>query len=264
MRANARQKPIEKHFFVEGTQVYPGSHSEAMGKRKTMEDAATVVGEIFGPKTQYYGVFDGHGGSSVAMRCATRLHVLLKENYSPDKKIEDIITDTFHQLNAEIVPEYKATGSTASIALILGDQITVANVGDTRVLLVESNGSVIRLTTDHNTSNKEETKLIEQRGGTIYQNRVNGMISLTRCFGDGSQEGIISCDPFITTIQRKETDKLVIACDGVFEVISDEEVGKCCAENEEPSAAARAIKELAIKQGSTDNITVICVNLKPK
>ena len=255
---------MEKRFFVEGSQVFPGSHSETMGKRKTMEDASTVVGEIFGPNTQYYGVFDGHGGNSVAMKLATQLHNQLKANYSPDKKIEDVIKETFHQLNTEIVAEYKATGSTAAIALIIGDKIIVANVGDTRVLLVDASGTAIRLTVDHNTSNAEERKAIEERGGTIFQNRVNGMISLTRCFGDGTQEGVITCEPHITTIERTETDMLVIACDGVFEVLTDVEVGRLCMENPEPSLAARAIKDAAVKAGSTDNITVICVSLKPK
>ena len=260
----AKQKQMEKRFFVEGTQVFPGSHSETMGKRKTMEDASTVVGEIFGPNTQYYGVFDGHGGSGVAIKLATQLHNLLKSKYSPDKNIEDVIRESFLELNTEIVEEFKATGSTAAIALIINDKIIVANVGDTRVLLVDSEGTAIRLTVDHNTSNAEERKGVEERGGTIFQNRVNGMVSLTRCFGDGTQAGIIICEPHITTIERKETDKLVIACDGVFEVLTDVEVGNLCVQNPEPSLAARAIKDAAIKAGSTDNITVICVSLKPK
>ncbi|EAY20118.1 protein phosphatase 2C, putative [Trichomonas vaginalis G3] len=264
MTCGLRQKATEKHFFIEGEQVYPGSHADAIGKRKTMEDAATVVGEIFGPKTQYYGVFDGHGGNGVSMYLAKELHGVLKQNYSPDIPIETVITKSFQTINEKMIADFPNTGSTASIALIIGDKITIANVGDTRILLLDTNNKVTRLSVDHNISNKAEVDLVIQRGGTIMNDRVNGVVSLTRSFGDGLQASSISCEPNIVTIDRHDNEKLIIACDGVFEVLSDDVVGETYMKMNDPSKSARLIKDTAIKRGSGDNITVVCVSLTPK
>ena len=264
MRATVRQRTQEKHFFVSGNQVFQGSHSETIGKRKTMEDAATVVGEIFGPMTQYYGLFDGHGGSGVALHLATKLHEKIKEKFTATNNLEESIIFAFTTMNAELVEQYTATGSTASIVIIMGNKMTVANVGDSRVILINGKGNVVRATVDHNVTNEYEKKLIQERGGTIFNNRVNGLISLTRCFGDGTQAGVISCVPSITVIDRHDDDKLIIACDGVSEVMEDDEVGKIFFEQNDPTAAAKAIKDEAVKRGTTDNVTVLCVDLKPK
>lgn len=262
--ARVRQNAAEKHFFVEGTQVFSGSHADAIGKRKTMEDAATVIGEIFGPKTQYYGVFDGHGGNSVSMCLAKELHVILKENYSPDVPLDEIIKKSFMQINEKCIKDNPNVGSTAAIVLIIGDKITIANVGDTRILLLDSQNNITRLSVDHNCSNKAEVDQVIERGGVIMNDRVNGVIALTRAFGDGLQASSICCEPNIVTIDRHDDDKLIIACDGVFEVMTDQQVAEAYMVYNDPSKSARNIKDTAIKMGSGDNITVVCVNLTPK
>ena len=91
-----------------------------------------------------------------------------------------------------------------------------ANVGDARVLLCR-NGKALRLSYDHKGSDENEGKRIANAGGLILNNRVNGVLAVTRALGDAYIKDLVTGHPYTTeTVIQPDADEFIIlACDGV-------------------------------------------------
>lgn len=90
-----------------------------------------------------------------------------------------------------------------------------ANVGDARAVL-SRNGKAVRLTYDHKGSDQQEAKRITDAGGFVMNNRVNGVLAVTRSLGDSSMKEFVVGAPYTTeTTLGPEDDYLIVACDGV-------------------------------------------------
>lgn len=132
-----------------------------------------------------------------------------------------------------------ASGCTCAAIAIVYDEKTnermlySANIGDSRVLFY-SNGIVSRLSyvfefsinkdQDHKAEDKQEIARIIASGGMVINKRVMGLLAVTRSFGDHSIKEFVISEPYIQS--RKIIDDnsfIVLACDGVFDVLSDEE-----------------------------------------
>ena len=75
-------------------------------------------------------------------------------------------------------------GCTACLCLITGTEIYCSNSGDSRAILVTRDDRVIELSHDHKPENDGETKRIKAAGGFVEDNRVNGVIAVSRAIGD--------------------------------------------------------------------------------
>lgn len=84
-------------------------------------------------------------------------------------------------------------------------------------LTKNSRGSkAVRLTYDHKGSDAQEAKRITDAGGFVMNNRVNGVLAVTRSLGDSSMKEFVVGSPYTTeTTLGKEDKFLIIACDGV-------------------------------------------------
>jgi protein phosphatase PTC1 len=91
-----------------------------------------------------------------------------------------------------------------------------ANVGDARIVLCR-NGKALRLSYDHKGSDENEGKRIAGAGGLILNNRVNGVLAVTRALGDAYMKDLVTGHPYTTeTVIQPDIDEfLVLACDGV-------------------------------------------------
>ena len=91
-----------------------------------------------------------------------------------------------------------------------------ANVGDARIILCRS-GKALRLSYDHKGSDENEGRRIVNAGGLILNNRVNGVLAVTRALGDAYMKDLVTGHPYTTeTVIQPESDEFVIiACDGV-------------------------------------------------
>lgn len=91
-----------------------------------------------------------------------------------------------------------------------------ANVGDARIILCRS-GKALRLSYDHKGSDENEGKRITNAGGLILNNRVNGVLAVTRALGDSYMKDLVTGHPYTTeTVIQPDMDEFVIiACDGV-------------------------------------------------
>jgi protein phosphatase 2C family protein 2/3 len=118
--------------------------------------------------------------------------------------------------------------------LISSNRIVCANTGDSRAVLCRSSGTVVPLSEDHKPTGPNELRRIEAAGSTVEGGRVNGVLGVSRAIGDFDfkdrpdlpwTDQAVTAKPDITEIEMTRDDSfIVIACDGIWEVLSNEEV----------------------------------------
>lgn len=96
-----------------------------------------------------------------------------------------------------------------------------ANVGDARIVLCR-NGRALRLSYDHKGSDENEGRRVASAGGLILNNRVNGVLAVTRALGDAYMKDLVTGHPYTTetVIQADQDEFLILACDGVSRYFS--------------------------------------------
>ncbi|XP_023237783.1 protein phosphatase 1G-like, partial [Centruroides sculpturatus] len=127
------------------------------------------------------------------------------------------------------------SGCTAVVAVIHGSQLYVANAGDSRCV-VSRLGEAIEMSSDHKPEDELERKRIENAGGHVtIDGRVNGGLNLSRAIGDHSykqnknlspKEQMITALPDVRTLTLdvNSDDFMVLACDGIWNFMSSQEV----------------------------------------
>ena len=129
------------------------------------------------------------------------------------------------EISQHLAPQIEATATSAdrsSTIPKLQDSATrqrvlyTANVGDARIVLCR-NGKALRLSYDHKGSDENEGKRISNAGGLILNNRVNGVLAVTRALGDAYMKDLVTGHPYTTeTVIQPDIDEfLILACDGV-------------------------------------------------
>lgn len=124
-------------------------------------------------------------------------------------------------------------GTTVVATLISPYYIYFANCGDSRAMLCRS-GQVCFSTEDHKPYSPLEKERIESAGGSVTIQRINGSLAVSRALGDFSYKGaenrtpshqMVSPEPEVCVMERSPADEfLVLACDGVWDIISNEEL----------------------------------------
>lgn len=135
-----------------------------------------------------------------------------------------------------------------------------ANVGDARIVLCR-NGKALRLSYDHKGSDENEGKRIANAGGLILNNRVNGVLAVTRALGDSYMKDLVTGHPYTTeTVIQPDIDEFIIlACDGLWDVCSDQEAVDLVRHNADPTSAAKHLVDHALARFSTDNLSCMIV-----
>lgn len=232
--------------------------------RPTMEDAHVIETSLGGHSDRgFYAIYDGHGGRETADAAAKSLHqnlitVLDTERLSP----ANALRAAYHLTEESMQKENTPGGATALTVLTEGDKIVVANLGDARAVLIHGNGQAERLSRDRKANDPEEQKAVEARHGAIVQGRVanqegTSLLAVSAAMGDFDFPGIQK-DPDIREITRQSDDKqLVLACDGVWDVIRDDEVTAIIGSEKDPQKASDLLIQEALRRGSTDNLSAI-------
>lgn len=202
------------------------------GRRKYMEDVEVVFENIKVNQmvVNVYGVLDGHGGDDCSQHSADDIPMKIAANLRKGLSCPEALFKSFRDTDDEYLRSSRATaGSTANI--ILFDQshstVYVANTGDTRAVL-SRNRQAIDLSVDRKATDPEEIARITYAGGFVVNNRVSGMLAITRAIGDGqlkaSQKDILIPDPEITFFVPTIADQFVIvATDGLWDVVSSQD-----------------------------------------
>ncbi|KAI5114980.1 hypothetical protein M0805_004952, partial [Coniferiporia weirii] len=169
-----------------------------------------------------------------------------------------IVDDT-----AAVPPEVVVDVITPPLSAQLRRVLYTANAGDARAVLCRG-GRAVRLTYDHKGSDKQEARRITDAGGFVMSGRVNGVLAVTRSLGDSSMKDFVVGSPYTTETELSDDDEfLIIACDGVWDIATDQEAVDIVRRISDPQEAARVLVEHALQE-STDNITVIVVRLLPQ
>ncbi|KAK7385021.1 hypothetical protein VNO78_30728 [Psophocarpus tetragonolobus] len=242
-------------------------YSSFRGKRATMEDFYDVKTlKIGGQSICLFGIFDGHGGSRAAEYLKGHLfdNLLKHPKFFTDAKLA--ISETYQHTDAAFLDSEKDTfrddGSTASTAVLVDNHLYVANVGDSRTIISKA-GTAIALSEDHKPNRSDERKRIENAGGVVMWAgtwRVGGVLAMSRAFGNRMLKQFVVAEP---EIQDQEIDEqielLILASDGLWDVVQNDDAVSLARTEEEPEAAARKLTEAAFSRGSADNITCIVV-----
>jgi protein phosphatase PTC1 len=156
------------------------------------------------------------GSSAVAPQTALAVKAMT------DNKTESTDNSETPTQTTPVVAKAASTGNPAAAASTLQEQslrqrvLYTANVGDARIVLCR-NGKALRLSYDHKGSDENEGKRIANAGGLILNNRVNGVLAVTRALGDAYLKDLVTGHPYTTeTVIQPDIDEfLILACDGV-------------------------------------------------
>jgi len=258
--------------------------SSMQGWRISMEDAHTHILTLSEDKdAAFFAVYDGHGGSKIASHVSRHLHkyIVRRQEYK-EGKYEKAIVKGFLECDEAMKTDEslkdEMSGSTAITLLHRNNKLYVGNVGDSRCIACHS-GIAEALSTDHKPSDVEEKNRIEKAGGFVEFNRVNGNLALSRALGDfafktkpelAAEKQIISPEPEV--VVREITEDLqfvVLACDGIWDVLSNQEVADFVihrlAQGLEPELICEELMTRCLASDSSmgglgcDNMTVILI-----
>ena len=252
----SKKEEIDEKEYIKGY----GYNSSKGNIRDYNEDSLTVTKIYFNnDKTDYcyyFGIYDGHGGNGCSTYLKDNLHLNIKEFSKIGIKIGiDIIEERFKTKEAiDENGEIKdSSGSCGIILLIKKNKCIIANIGDSR-LVIFKNRKIVFSTIDHKPNYIIEKARIEMAGGKIYQTPsifplyqngkkvdipyrvLPGRLSVSRTFGDiqakderfGGNKTVIIALPDITEIELNDEYNLIImGSDGIFDVLSNEELLEC-------------------------------------
>ncbi|XAR62413.1 Phosphoprotein phosphatase [Bertholletia excelsa] len=257
--------------FVTGNKnaKFSYGYSSFKGKRSSMEDFyETSISEVDGQMVAFFGVFDGHGGSRTAEYLKNNLFKNLSSHPDFIKDTKSAIVESFKQTDADYLNEEKGqqkdAGSTASTAVLLGDRLLVANVGDSRVVACRA-GTAVPLSIDHKPDRTDERRRIEEAGGFIIWAgtwRVGGVLAVSRAFGDKLLKPYVVAEPEIQEEEIDGVEFIIIASDGLWNVLSNKDAVAIVQDITDTEAASRKLIEEAYARGSSDNITCVVVRFE--
>jgi len=242
--------------------------------RRAMEDEHVIVSLFGGENCSYFAIYDGHGGTKVCEYLRDHLHEnILKELKSFGNleiaPVKEVLEKVYLETDDEIKNQFgqgEISGSTAVSVILVkknGNRVLyTANCGDARAVLAR-NKKPIRLTKDHKASDPEEQqRIIQKFEGVIYHNKVAGSLAVTRAFGDLELKSMVKADPYLNEIILTPLDThLVIACDGLWDVATDDVVVNLLEDGLSGKELSEKLLKYAITEGTRDNVTVMVVKL---
>lgn len=190
----------------------------------------------------FFAVFDGHAGEQSAAYSSVHLldAIIATEAFQQRRIVEGIRTgfltmdDALRESFASAHATMDNSGSTAIAAFVTPLHVYLANCGDSRAVLCR-NGAPEFSTQDHKPVLPAERERIVNAGGSVIIQRVNGSLAVSRALGDfeyknvadkGQCEQLVSPEPEVFCVDRDTAGDqfLVLACDGIWDVMSNEEV----------------------------------------
>ena len=294
------ENEFKKTDFIKGY-----AYSTSKGNIRDYNEDTITVRKIIDPKDKnnyfyIFAIYDGHGGNGCSIYLKNNLYKNITECSMIGLKNAINLTEQ-NFLEYEGVNQYgeldDTSGSCASIVLIKNKKCIIANVGDSRCILFK-NKRLFFATKDHKPNSHSEKRRIESAGGSVFQStaivplyqngkqiempwRVNpGRLSVSRTFGDieiklekfGGKKNVVVSTPDIVEFELNDQyNFLVIACDGVFDVLSNMEILECIKIvlkinknkkrkiNEICGDCASMIMKSSLVKGSFDNVSCIVV-----
>ena len=212
-----------------------------------------------------FAIFDGHGGDESAKMCQSLFpEVFARLIKQAPFNVEQNLKKTFQTLDDEAKKrKYKNVGNTATVIYITNKTLFCANVGDSSCVMVFKDGAK-KVSIDHKATDPNEIKRIESCGGKVIDERLNGILAVSRGIGDFDMKNSgLSCEPYVyKTLIDETTEYCVIASDGIWDVMKPEDIYKICRRDQNPDVIVESIVDEAVERESEDNISCIVICLK--
>jgi protein phosphatase len=267
------QSIISNHNPRFDLQQLIASCGQSVGKQRELNEdslfalTATMAGNSGNLPFGLYIVADGMGGhqfGEVASNAAIRsvAGYIIKKFHSflfqikPDtmeESFQEIMQAAVRDAQRAIQKEAPGSGTTLTAALVVGQQITIAHVGDSRAYFIHPEGRVEPITRDHSLVKRlEELGHITPEEAANYPHRN----VLYRALGQGEV-----LDPDIFTIGFPQPGYLMICSDGLWGVITEPDVVRAINEAPNLQRACQNLVNAANAAGGPDNISVILAQL---
>jgi serine/threonine protein phosphatase PrpC len=246
---------------------------QSVGKQRELNEdsllaiTSTMAGNSGNLPFGLYIIADGMGGhqfGEVASNAAIRTvagYVLRKfhsylfqiKTDTMDESFQEIMLAAVSEAQRAIQREAPGSGTTLTAALVLGQQITVAHVGDSRAYFVYPDGRIEAITRDHSLVKRlEELGHISPEEAENYPHRN----VLYRALGQGE-----ILEPDIFTVAFPQPASLMICSDGLWGVVSEQDLVRSINEAPNLQRACQNLVTAANTAGGPDNISVVLAQL---
>ena len=274
------------NYLVSNYGSYTLGGTDAFGHPKTNQDSYITKEEnlISNNKEYTFGVFDGHGlqGHLVSEGIKNYLMNCTYDQYSSKQKIVSMFNSLSKTIENSKNFDVFCSGSTAVIVHVSKEKIICANCGDSRSILINGFGNIVKLSRDHKPELIDEKKRIVAAGGRV--DRIYGMGPYRVWFKDGDYPGLAMSRSIGDTLAHKvgvsnipeifeyntssvKPFAIIVASDGVWEFMNNEQVKNILNKykfNHDAYACSKEIVEKArqIWKGTSfaiDDITCVTV-----
>jgi protein phosphatase len=214
----------------------------------------------------------GHAGGGTASRLAVetiRTEIRSARDAAPqvfgsgvgveESEVPDVLRHAVERAcaviydTAQTAPDLAGMGTTVTAALVDGTSAYVAHVGDSRCYLVRG-ARIYQVSEDHSLVN-EQLKAGAISPDEARHSRFKNIITRSVGFEHEVQVDLMG-------LEVEPNDKLVICCDGLSNLVDDQEILEAVEEATVETAPERLVS-LANDRGGDDNITVIVVHVLP-
>ena len=249
------------NYFISHYGAYTLGGTDAFGHPKTNQDSyITKVEDLINSKEYTFGVFDGHGlqGHLVSDEIKNYLMNVKFDQYYSKQSIISMFNSLSKSIENSKNFDPFCSGSTAVITHITKDKIICANCGDSRAILIGDNG-IVKISRDHKPELRDEKKRIIASGGRV--DKIYGMGPYRVWFKDGDYPGLAMSRSIGDTLAHKigvssipeikefiinnvKPIAIVVASDGVWEFMSNEQVKNILMKYKYDQDAIRCSKEI--------------------
>ncbi len=256
----------------EPTQFLVASAQSVGRQRELNEDSiftmtTTIAGNSSNPPFGLFIIADGMGGhqyGEVASNAAIRSisgYVMKKFHNSLfnmpstpiDESLQEIIQSAVMEAQASVLREAAGSGTTVTAALVVGQQLTIAHVGDTRAYLLYNEHRMEAATRDHSLVRRlEELGQITSAEAAVHPQRN----VLYRALGQGE-----TLEPDVVTTPFPLGGYLMICSDGLWGVVPEDEMRRIIYDAPNMQTACQNLVIAANAAGGPDNISVVLAQL---
>jgi protein phosphatase len=164
--------------------------------------------------------------------------------------LQDLLRSAIEEANEAVVEQVPGGGTTLTAVVMLGNQLTIGHVGDSRAYLLRDGRTEV-LTRDHSLVERlrELGQLTAEEAAVHPQRNV-----LYRAIGQGA-----NLEVDVTSMPAPGSGYIMVCSDGLWGVLGDERMKQIIADAPSPQVACEQLVDAANAAGGPDNITVILV-----
>jgi protein phosphatase len=201
----------------------------------------------------------GHAGGDIASAIAVKRIAEADKPYASPQEAERALAGALLAANVlindavEDHPELTGMGTTVSALLRIGDAVTVAHIGDSRIYLLRD-GELSQITNDHTFVQRlVETGRITPEEAAVHPRRS----VLMRVLGDIDQAPEVDTS-ILGTVPG---DRWLICSDGLSSYVNEDRILSVLTAAPSSGRAAEALIDEALEHGAPDNVTVIVLDI---